>query len=48
MKELTMNYATTRLIHEMLKHKAKESKGEDDAMVLRQIKGDNSYPRQGA
>ena len=48
MKELTMDYVTMRLMHEMSKRKEKEPQGEDVAMVLRQNKGDNSFPRQGA
>ena len=47
-KELTMDYVTACLMYEMSKRKEKEPQGEDAAMVLRQGKGDNSFPRQGA
>jgi hypothetical protein len=48
MKDLTMNYVTTRLIYEMLKRMKKKPQGEDAAMMLRQTKGGNSFPRQSA
>ena len=36
MKDLTMEYVTTRLLYEMSKRKEKECQGEDVIMVLRQ------------
>ena len=39
MKELTMDYVTAHLMHEMSKCKEKEPQGEDAAMVLWQGKG---------
>ena len=35
-------------MHDMTKRKEKESQGEDVAMVLRQNRGGNSFPHQGA
>jgi len=47
MKELTMEYVTARLMHEVSKRKEKEPQGDDAAMMLRQGKAGNSFPRQG-
>lgn len=47
-KELTMDYVTTRLIHEVLKSKKIEIQGEDATMMLQQSNGNNSFPHQGA
>jgi hypothetical protein len=38
LKELTMEYVTTHLMHEMSKRKMKEVQGEDIALVLFEIK----------
>ena len=46
MKELTMEYVTTRLMHEMSKRKEKEPQGDDAAMVSKQGKGGNSSSRK--
>jgi hypothetical protein len=48
MKKHTMDYVTARLMHEMSKHKEKESQGEDATIVLQQSKGNNSFLHQGA
>ena len=47
MKELTMEYVTARLMHEMSKRKEKEPQGEDVAMVARQSKAGDPRLRQG-
>jgi sarcosine oxidase delta subunit len=44
MKDLTMDYMTARLMHEMSKRKKKEPQGKDVAIMLRQTKGINSFP----
>ena len=48
MKNLTMDYVMVRLMHKILKRKEKEPQDEDTTMVLRQSKGINPFPRQGA
>ena len=48
MKELTMDYVTAHLMHKMLKRKENEPQSEDAAMMLCQIKGNNSFSHQGA
>ena len=48
MNELTMNYITTRLMHEMSKRKEKWPQWKDVAMMLWQIKDGNSFLHQGA
>ena len=47
MKELTMEYVTARLMHEMSKRKEKEPQGEEVALVSRQSKGGDPRLRQG-
>jgi hypothetical protein len=47
MKELTMEYVTARLMHEMSKRKEKELQGEDVAMVARKNKAGDPRLRQG-
>ena len=46
-KELTMEYVTARLMHEMSKRKEKEPQGDDAAMVARQSKPVYPPLRQG-
>ena len=46
-KELTMEYVTARLMHEMSKRKEKEPQGDDAAMVARQSKAAYHPLRQG-
>ena len=46
MKELTMEYVTARLMHEMSKKKEKEPQGDDAAMVSKQGKGGFSSTRK--
>ncbi|OAE30473.1 hypothetical protein AXG93_942s1160 [Marchantia polymorpha subsp. ruderalis] len=45
-EELTMDYVTTRLMHEVSKLKEKDPQSEDAAMMLRQGKMDTSSSRQ--
>ena len=47
MKELTMKYVTTRLMHEMSKRKEREPQSEDVAMVSHQSKASDPPSRQG-
>src|ERR1700724_2727756 len=47
MKELTTEYVTARLMHEMSKRKEKEPQGEEVALVSRQSKGGDPRLRQG-
>jgi len=44
-KDVTMDYVTTHLMHKILKHNEKEPQCGDVAMVFRQSKGDKSFPR---
>ena len=46
MKELTLEFITARLMHEVAKRKEKESQGDDSAMVSRQGKGGNNKNRR--
>lgn len=47
-KDLMMDYVTTRLIHEMSKRKKNDLRFEYLAMMSRQTKAGNSFRRQGA
>lgn len=47
-KELTVEFITSRLMHEVSKRKEREPQGEDAAMVSRQDKKVSSTPRQEA
>ena len=47
MREFMMDYVTARLMYEISKRNEREPQGEDAAMMLRQGKNDNSFPRQG-
>ena len=46
MKELTVEFITSRLMHEVTKRKEKEPQGEDSAMLSRQGKGGNNKGRR--
>ena len=46
MKELTLEFITARLMHEVAKRKEKEPQGDDAAMVSRQGKGGSSKKRE--
>lgn len=48
MNDLTMDYVMMHLMHEMLQYKENEPKGKNTAKILRQIKGNNLFPLQGA
>lgn len=48
MKELTMGYIMTCLMHKMERRKEKESQGVYTAMVMRQSKDNNSFLHLGA
>ena len=45
MKELTLEFVTARLTHEVTKRKEKEPQGDEAAMVTRQAKGGNTNTR---
>ena len=45
MKELTLEFVTARLMHEVTKKKEKEPQGDEAAMVTRQAKGGNTNTR---
>ena len=46
MKELTLEFVTARLMHEVAKRKEKEPQGDDSAMVSRQGKGGSNKNRR--
>jgi hypothetical protein len=46
MQDLTMEFVTTRLIHEVSKRREKEPQGEDAAMVSMQGKGGTIYTQR--
>jgi hypothetical protein len=46
MKDLTMEFVTARLMHEMSKRKEKEPQGDDAAMVSMQGKGGTTSTRK--